>query len=156
MAKSSTSRKEVGCILNSVVTSRACSSRSLKEWHDILGHCNTKDILKLEEDSVSGMKINNVKEFECGVCIQGKMTQYKNREADKRATKPLGLVHTDLAGPIDPESKEGFRFVLSFVDDYSGHITLYLLKNKSDTLRATEKYLAVSHGSIRHGQNFEK
>jgi hypothetical protein len=90
---------------------------------------NTKDILKLE-NSVSGMKISSTEEFECGVCIQGKMTQYRNRDADKRAEKPLDLVHTDLAGPIDPESKEGFRFVLSFVDDYSGHITVYLLKKQ--------------------------
>ncbi|XP_066986822.1 uncharacterized protein [Macrobrachium rosenbergii] len=35
----------------------SCKSRSLEEWHQVLGHCNVKDILKLEdkaEDDYSG------------------------------------------------------------------------------------------------------
>ena len=50
----------------------------------------------------------------------GKMSQHRSREPDERATCPLELVHCDLAGPVDPTAKYGFRYALSFVDDYSG------------------------------------
>ncbi|XP_068228310.1 uncharacterized protein [Palaemon carinicauda] len=35
----------------------SCKSHSLEEWHKVLGHCNVKDILKLE-DKAEGMKIS--------------------------------------------------------------------------------------------------
>lgn len=99
-------------------------TRSLKEWHIVLGHCNVRDILKLEE-VVEGMKINNKNKFSGDTCVKGKMTQYRNRTPDKRATRNLDLVHCDLAGPIDPVAKGGFRYAISFVDYYSGIILVY-------------------------------
>ena len=63
--------------------------------------------------------------------------QYRNREPDRRATSLLQLVHGDLAGPITLESKDGHKYAMVFVDDYSGALVVYFLKNKSDALRAT-------------------
>jgi len=40
--------------LNSVVNNTG-DSHSIKEWHEILGHCNVKDVVKLET-VVEGMK----------------------------------------------------------------------------------------------------
>ena len=57
---------------------------------------------------------------------------------------PLELVHTDLAGPIGPTSREGFRYAIIFTDDYSGVAFVYFLKAKSDTMEATERFLADS------------
>ena len=39
-------------------TIKTCNSQSLLNWHKTLGHCNTRDILKLEE-VVDGMKIGS-------------------------------------------------------------------------------------------------
>ena len=78
------------------------------------------------------------KSITCEVCTQGKFTQSRNRKPDVRAKSALELVHTDLAGPIDPESKEGYRYVVSFTDDYSGAVFVYCLKHKSDTVEARE------------------
>ena len=117
------------------------SSKSLREWHEILGHCNLQDIFALE-NVVDVMRVTGKKEFDCETCVMGKMTQPRNRKPDTGATMPLELVHCDLAGPIDPIAREGFRYALAFVDDYSGMIMIYFLQNESDTLRATEKFLA--------------
>ena len=51
-------------------------------------------------------------------------------------------MHNDLAGPIQPLGKEGYGYLLNFIDDYSGLMMLYFLKHKSDTLLNTKKYLA--------------
>ncbi|KAK3876712.1 hypothetical protein Pcinc_018524 [Petrolisthes cinctipes] len=72
------------------------------------------------------------------------MTQYRNREPDEKATEKLELIHCDLAGPIDPPAREGFKYAITFVDDYSGVIMVYFLKHKSDTVAATERFLADS------------
>ena len=92
------------------------------------------------EDVVEGIEISDSssgKPQDCNVCIEGIMTQSRNRNPDARATAPLQLVHTDLAGPIDPVSREGFRYSRAFTDDYSGAVFVYFLKSKSDTVAAT-------------------
>ena len=69
-------------------------------WHEILGLYNYEDILKVK-DVVEGMKISDSssrKPKDCSVCIEGKMTQSRNR--NQYATAPLELVHTNLAGPM--------------------------------------------------------
>ena len=128
--------------LNNTVPSNT-SSRTVEEWHKVLGQCNVKDVLKLE-NVVNGMKITNKNVFDCDACIIGKMSQYRSRKPDKRATRPLEFVHCDLAGPVTPVAKDGFKYAISFVDDYSGAIFVYFLKNKSDTVAATEVFLADS------------
>ena len=126
------------------------ASYSLKEWHQIFGYCNVRDILNLE-NVVDGMNITNKSKFDCGVCIEGKMAQYRNREADMKANSVLELVHCDLAGPIAPVAKEGFRYALGFIDYYSGILMIYFIQQKGDTLKATEKFLSdcLPYGSVK-------
>ena len=135
--------------LNNTVTGNN-KTHTMHEWHKILGHCNVRDVCKLE-GVVEGMKITDKGDFRCDVCVMGKMSQHRSREPDERATCPLELVHCDLAGPVDPIAKDGFRYALSFVDDYSGVNMVYFLKQKSDTTVATERFLAdtAPYGSIR-------
>jgi len=116
-------------------------AHTAETWHQILGHCNMNDVFKLEA-VVEGMKITTKGKPECDTCVQGKMSQYQNRRPDRRATAPLQLVYSDLAGPISAESKEGHKYAMVFVDDYSGALGVYFLKNKSDATRATEQILA--------------
>lgn len=52
------------------------------------------------------------------------------------------LLHTDLAGPIEPEAKDGFWCTLAFTDDHSGAVFVYFLKAKTDTAKTTEKFIA--------------
>lgn len=49
------------------------------------------------------MKITEKQNFNCEICLQGKMTSFHNRSPDERATKPLEFVHhIELAGPVNP------------------------------------------------------
>lgn len=125
----------------------------LQTWHEIMGHCNYEDVQKLQ-GVVRGMEIrgSTVKENQlCEVCTQGKFTQTRNREPDRKAKKPLELIHTDLAGPMPTQSKEGHRYAQSFTDDYSGTMLVYFLKSKADTVQATEKFLAdiAPYGEVK-------
>ena len=57
-------------------------TKSLKEWHEIMGHCNLKDVIALE-GVVDGMKVVDKHEFDCEVCVKGKMTETRKRETDR-------------------------------------------------------------------------
>lgn len=145
--------------LNSISTSKNSAS-TLLEWHRILGHCNFADIKKLQSVA-DGMKITSHVEVECKTCTAGKMNQVRNRNPDRRAKAPLDLVHSDLAGPINPVGKDGFSYALSFVDDFSGVIMIYFLKNKSNTVEATQQFLAdiaplgkIIPPSVQHDKMF--
>ena len=122
----------------------------VKTWHEILGHCNIDDVLKLP-DVVVGMKITGETKVDCNVCTEGKFTNSRSRKADAKASMPLELVHTDLAGPIEPISQDGHKYAISFTDDFSGAVSVYFLKKKSDATLATEKFLADSapYGSVK-------
>ena len=135
--------------LNSISSSQNNAS-SLMEWHKIMGHCNFQDLRKLA-NVVDGMKIVDDKMCECAICTQGKMCQFRSRKPDERAKTALEFVQCDLAGPISPEARDGFKYVLSFVDDYSGIILVYFLKRKSDTIEATKKFLAdtAPYGKVK-------
>ncbi len=125
----------------------------IKTWHEILGHCNYDDIRRLPS-VVDGMKFKGkIDKFvlHCDVCTEGKFVQTRNREPDARAKSVLELVHTDLAGPIDPESIDGHKYAMSFTDDYTSAVFVYFLKYKSDVVQATEKFLVdtAQYGRVK-------
>ena len=54
------------------------------------------------------------------------------KESTTRATKPLELIHTDVCGPIKPNSFGKNKYFLLFIDDYSRKTWVYFLKEKSE------------------------
>ena len=123
-------------------TSETVRSHSLSKWHVILGHPNKRDIL-YKEEKVSNMRVTSkTDKIKCDACILGKQVVTVSREADERSKIPFNLIHSDIAGPILPMSKNGFKYVINFIDDFSGTIFIYFLKNKSDAPKALLKFLA--------------
>lgn len=128
-------------------------SYDIQTWHEMMGHCNYEDILKLQ-DITEGMHIKGAKrrpDKECDVCIQGKLIQTRNRSPTDKTKTPLERVNTDLAGPVNNESIYGFKYLQSFTDVYSGAVFVYFLKAKSDVVQATEKFLAdvAPYGNVK-------
>ena len=117
-------------------------SKTLEEWHYTLGHCNIQDIKNLEKISEDMKIIDKHRSFQCEYCIEAKMTNKIVKTPDKKASKPLEKVHTDLCGPMSEASIQGCKYAVVFVDDHSGLIVHYFIKNKSDAAKATEKYIA--------------
>ena len=101
------------------ISSSKDTACSLNECHKIMSHCNYGHLLKLE-GAVESMRVTNYEEIECILCTEGKMCQIRNKSPDEKAKAPLDFVHCDLAGRIDPTGRDGFKYALSFVDDFSG------------------------------------
>ena len=78
----------------------------------------------------------------CEHCIAGK--QHRDpfpHISENRSTELLGRIHTDLHGPV-PKTPGGFRYWVTFIDDYSRFKRIVLLKKKSDTFPAFKEFIA--------------
>ena len=55
----------------------------------------------------------------------------------------LELIHTDIYGPITPTSMGGYRYFITFIDDYSHFGWIDLLQEKSSSLDAFKSFKAA-------------
>ncbi|GJZ66554.1 retrotransposon protein, putative, ty1-copia subclass [Tanacetum coccineum] len=98
-------------------------------WHFRLAHISKKRIGKLQHDGL--LKSTNDESFDkCVSCVSGKMTRKSFPHRPERATDLLGLIHTDVCGPLRHVSRQGAGYFNTFTDDYSRYGYIYLLKHK--------------------------
>jgi transposase InsO family protein len=120
------------------------TTKTLHDWHTALGHVNYDDIKKLATVT-TGMTITQAKMNDpCMTCETNKFTrQPKTHDTPTiTATKPLERVHTDLCGPITPTSRDGHKYVINFIDEYSSMIFVYCLRSKDEAHIGLQKFLA--------------
>ena len=79
----------------------------------------------------------------CECCIYGKHTKSTSGPLDIELGSPLHLVHIDLCDPMRAKSLGGASYFLTFIDDSTKKVWIYLLKNKSDTFDVLKKFLAM-------------
>lgn len=75
------------------------------------------------------------KEAPCEGCARGKMSMSKFAYQSCSQVKMTGLleiVHSDVMRPTETRSKGEAHFVVTFIDDYSRYVHLYLLKSKAE------------------------
>ncbi|GJY53068.1 retrotransposon protein, putative, ty1-copia subclass [Tanacetum coccineum] len=60
------------------------------------------------------------------------MTRKSFPHRPKRATDLLGIIHTDVCGPLRHVSKQGASYFITLTDDYSHYGYVYLLKHKHE------------------------
>ena len=107
---------------------------SYELWHQRFGHI-AKNALRQAPFHVNGLPtvVAPIDASPCKGCALGKMHDRSYPASGKRATRPLGLVHTDLVGPMPTESQTCARYVLTFVDDFSGYALVAFICNKDAT-----------------------
>ena len=71
----------------------------------------------------------------CKCCALGKMHDCPYPPSGKHATRSLGLVHSDLVGPMPTESRSHTHYVLMFIDDCSGFEVVAFLHTKDAVLQ---------------------
>ena len=118
--------------------SSTSSETSPQIWHHRFGHLNFNYIKQLStKEMVQGMNCDTKKsaKTECDACVVGKMAKKPfPAQSQSRATRPYEIVHSDVCGPLQVESKGGSKYMLTFTDDYSRYSTVYFLKSKSEVL----------------------
>ena len=87
-------------------------------WHCRLGHINEKRIARLQKDGVlDSFDLESIEN--CESCLMGKMTKTRFSKKGERSKDVLALIHSDVCGPMSVEARNGYRYFVTFTDDYS-------------------------------------
>ena len=136
-------------------------------WHQRLGHASLHLLHKLSSKALvrglPAIKPENMSS--CADCMQGKQVRssFKIKNVVS-TTKPLELLHMDLAGPMRVQTQGGARYMFVLVDDYSRFTWTLFLRSKnevysrfSELVPMLEKSLNSTLRAIRsdHGTEFE-
>ncbi|RVW57957.1 Retrovirus-related Pol polyprotein from transposon TNT 1-94 [Vitis vinifera] len=107
-------------------------------WHRRLGHISIDRIKRLVNDGV--LSTLDFTDFEtCVDCIKGKQTN-KSKRGATRSSAILEIIHTDICS-LDMDS-HGQKYFISFIDDFSRYMYLYILHNKNEALDAFKVFKA--------------
>ncbi|CAI7922478.1 unnamed protein product, partial [Closterium sp. NIES-53] len=68
----------------------------------------------------------------CTVCAKSKLKQHPHPSHPTFSPAPLDLVHMDLWGPNSSPTRQGHRYLLILVDDYSRYSSVSLLRTKGE------------------------
>jgi transposase InsO family protein len=112
-------------------------------WHKRLGH-PSKDVLKRARDLKDFPNDLVFPEHSpiCRGCAEGKLHSKSFPESNSRATTPFALVHSDLKEfPVESYGK--YKYLVSFLDDFSSHAWVVFLRKKSQTFTAFKHFVAM-------------
>ncbi|KAJ9538231.1 hypothetical protein OSB04_030964 [Centaurea solstitialis] len=108
-------------------------------WHCRLGHINKKRVELLLKGGFLGTF--DYKPFDnCESCLSGKMTKQPFNKENERATDLLEIIHTDVCGPFSHVARGGYRYFITFTDDFSRYGYVYLMSHKSESFERFREF----------------
>lgn len=84
------------------------------------------------------LRVNKNVDTTCIPCCEAKQTRLPFPHSGSRANTLLEIVHTDLCASMEKPSAG--KYFITFIDEYSRKVYVYLLKNKLDIKSVYEKF----------------
>lgn len=109
-------------------------------WHKRLGHVSVSNMSFLEKD-VKGIEIPS--HMDCKICTQCKRTHLPFKKDGIRAVSLLQIIQSDVCGPMYENSIGGAKYYVSFIDDFSRKVFVYIIKQKSQVFECFKKFKAL-------------
>ena len=121
-------------------------NNSLDLWHRRCGHRNIKDIKDIEKFKLArGIQIKNKEHSDvCEICLKGKMSKNPVPHKSKNEIKNVfEVICSDIMGPFDTPTIGQKRYVLTFIDMFSGYTHIFLLETKDKVLDKFKQYVEL-------------
>ncbi|KAB2606705.1 hypothetical protein D8674_006422 [Pyrus ussuriensis x Pyrus communis] len=87
-------------------------------WHQRMGHPTNEVIAVMLKQSGISVDVD-AKNSICTHCVKGKMSRLPFSSRIDKCTSPFEKVHTDIWGPSPVKSSEGYRYYVTFLDEYT-------------------------------------
>jgi len=125
------------------------SGKELNElWHKRMGHLH-HGALKMLKETVTGVPELGTKHDDvCKGCVLGKYAKATFPRSDNREDGVLGLIHSDICGPMSTRALSGAEYFVTFIDDHFRKTWIYFLKAKDKASKESGQ-LCIMH--IRMG-----
>ena len=95
-----------------------------KIWHNRLGHYYNENLDKY-------LKYHNINKNECVECQISKLNRNPHNGNTPKASNINEIIYSDIMGPVN-ESINKYKYIITFIDDYSRKAWIYPLKSKAD------------------------
>lgn len=122
-------------------------SRNAVLWHQRFGHVGCDSLRELVKcEMVDGLKLTDFdsETVTCEPCLSGKIVKLPFTSGEeRRSSRPLELIHSDVCGPMTPCTWNGKRFFVSFIDDFSHFAIIYLMSTKDEVIDCFREYEAL-------------
>ena len=116
--------------------------------HRRLGHVNMRTIRRMfKKNIVDGLNPRDIETEgnadQCSGCAKGKMHRLVFPDG-RRETFLIGeIIHSDVCGPMSYTSMGGARYFVIYKDDFSGFVTIYFMKKKSEVFAYFRLFAAL-------------
>lgn len=102
---------------------------SKEGWHYRLGHPSPAVIQHVLQQNKLPFSSQHDNNSLCNACQQAKSRQLPFPISNSTSSAPLELIFSNVWGPARA-SVNGFKYYVSFIDDFSKHTWIYLLKSR--------------------------
>lgn len=90
-------------------------------WHCRIGHINKNRINRLSKEGI--LKVDDCESLTtCESCLLGKMTKSSFTGKGERASDILGLIHSDVCGPMNTSARGGYTILLRLQTTCQGSV----------------------------------
>ena len=125
-----------------VASSEVHEDNMTKLWHMRLGHMSERGMQVLSKgDLLCGHKVKDL--GFCEHCVFGKLHRTKFPKAVHRTKGTLDYIHSDCWGPSRVEAIGGYRYFVSFIDDFSRMTWVVMMKLKSEAFKCFKQWKAL-------------
>ncbi|KAM1466210.1 hypothetical protein ACFX2I_031434 [Malus domestica] len=110
-------------------------------WHQRLGHPSEEILarmLKATDITISKDSCPNM----CTSCVKGKMCRQVFPVRQNKAKCLFEKVHSDVWGPSQIQYVEGYKYYITFVDEFSRFMWIFPMINKSEACSIFVKFTA--------------
>ena len=111
------------------------------------GHYSSKKLESIVKQNFNtGLNIETAvtgdHDFDCQICRKFKMKRPHHGPSERVDSTKVGLVVFIDFLVLNIESKEGYKYVLGFIDDHSRYTRLYFVRTRDEALRCLKRYHA--------------
>ena len=103
-------------------------------WHARMGHLNQQNLNKLLSIAVNVDFFKDiVEEYTCECCVMGRQKATSHNNPTAPDTLPSEFVYNDLVGSLTPTGFNGYKYFVTFKDDFTCYSEIYCIRHKSET-----------------------
>jgi len=121
-------------------------------WHVRFGHvsCHKLKVMMLMS-MVRGLPQLEIRNnIICAGCQYVKAHQLLHKQSIFKAKEPLELVQSDVFGKVKQPSIKGYRYMITFIDDFSRYVWVDFVKEKSEALDKCKEFKNKAESEVGH------
>lgn len=137
-------------------TSDIALSTTVEEWHERLGHLSISGLKKLQDSgNIPDLNLSGREVIDCRACAKGKLPRDAFKTKNEIHTKAPGeIIHSDVCGPISPNTISGNRYFVTYTDDYSRYSFIQFMKTKDEQEKKFKEFRKLFQVQFSHPIKF--